>query len=213
MGPRLDRAEAERRRLALQGVHLAQDILDLAPERGAVAGRFTQDRVDHLQRHGRLAEEGAHLAGVEMHDPEQRFGLRLRLLAQARDLARERDALRDVGDRDEQGDDQLAVAHAMEIKVQMARLAAARAVVEADLDLLQRIDRPHEVFAGALRPQDLDELLGGVERAGGDDRSQQVAELEARDVVALEEPGHRFGVHRADAARRIDQEQALAHRA
>ena len=89
----------------------------------------------------------------------------------------------------------------------------AVAAVEVDFNFAQRIDGFDQIFVGAFRPQDRDELQRGRQGLLGNDVLQQALERQAREILALEQRFERAGIGRADDQMLVEQEQAVFDRA
>ena len=207
----LDALEPERRRLALDLVHLAEQQVDLVAELAVGPRRDPQDRVDQLQCGLAVRQEGAELFRIDLHDAEQHVELRRCACLRFLEVAGEQDARSDVVDRHEDLPDTAVPLDAVEIELEVPRVASRRPVVQRDLDLRQRVDALDQVLVGTLAPQQLDVLGRGGQRRVRDQAVQQVLESEALERIASEQRCEGRGMGPADPEIRVDQEQAILH--
>lgn len=211
VGAGLDGDESERRRLALDAVRLAEQLVDLLPEFAVGPCRHLEHRVDVAERRAAVVEEGGHELRVEVQDAEQHVHLRLHAGLRLLQLAGEHHARGDVVDAHQHLPDDGAAAHAVEVELEVLGVVAAVAAVDLHLDLGQRIDAANQVLVGALAPQQLHVLHRRLERLLGDHSSQKVLEAEPVEAVTTQQGGQGGGMRLADAEIGVEQEQPVLH--
>ena len=96
--------------------------------------------------------------------------------------------------------------HPMEIELQVACIEFPVAAVQVHLHLTQGIDGLDEIFVGALRPQDLDELECGREGPLRDHVFQQIFETKPGEVLAMEKRFQCPRISRTDHQLAVQQE-------
>ena len=207
-----DAHQVERRGLALDGVQLAEQAVELLAELLVGARRLLQDGVDQLQAGLGRVQERDQLQRIDVHHAEHHVELRVGVLLRLLQLARQQHAGGDVAHRAQHVLDALRAHHAVEVELQVAGLLAAVAVVHRDFELpsgLMLFIR----FSWARSPHSSLMYFMAVARVADGTRSlSSSSKVEAGEVLAAEHARQRLRPHRADAVVGVEQEEALAHR-
>ena len=126
-----DAHQVQGRGLALDGVQLAEQAVQLLAELAVRAGGLLQDRVDQLQAGFRGVQERGQLQRIDVHHAQHHVELSVRVLLRLLQLLGQQHARGDVTDGAQHVLDALGAHDAVEVELQVAGFLAAVTVVHA----------------------------------------------------------------------------------